>query len=240
MNQNIKSKIYSLAILNLLFVSAVFSQVMHPKRNQEGLYFEVSGGYGQGIVQKSGHLSSQTPLHIIDFGISAGYRITKHFGLELGLGDFEEWTKSTYVYINSDATENVVKFNMLPIQPSLVFQFGKNKLKCYIKTGFLLFIPILQKKEEYSIHNSLTSTDYIQHIYGGNKLYNLQASSGLSYDFNTKYALFAGIQWIYQLPLDYPEFAGNANSFVFNLGLRVSLGKKFWKDKARYNLGSSD
>src|ERR1700758_4836723 len=128
----LKYKFTSLLILLLISHDMVFGQAMHPKRNEEGLYYELLIGYGKGIALQGSPVSSQTDLHSSVFNFCVGYKRNKHFGLECGIGDYYQWDKIGGYATSSDYSTESIQITRLAIQPAIHLQFGESKIKYYL------------------------------------------------------------------------------------------------------------
>lgn len=91
--------------------------------SQPGNETNIYGTYGSGL----------------NFGITPGYMLTEHFGMEIGLNYFMGTEVMNGKYTNSDGTyESYVKSNQFRILPNLVVSSGGDVMSVYAKVGLVL------------------------------------------------------------------------------------------------------
>jgi hypothetical protein len=241
MSPNSPRKFALFTLLTLNFSSHCFSQSMHPKRNEEGFYYEWNGTGLAAIYNYSPVIREQDILKMLGLQLTAGYKLNKSWGLELGIGDLIGWNTHTVHYDNGDALFEKIRLNSISAQPAICFQNGKRRLKLYAKAGTLFLFPVSNNKSVYFTSNGTESLTYSGNFRGDGTLSWFTLICGAQYSLSPKLDIFCGVQSIKQVGLD----LNKAHFYLYDtfpiglrLALHVSLGKRFWVDHARYDLGS--
>lgn len=199
--------------------------------NAQGLYGDVSVGYGlgapnyvMGTKNYSGPAGTSTSENIygsigqgLNLALTPGYMINEHFGLELGINYFMGATKT--IVENTNSNSNVYETrtahsNQLRLIPSLVVSSGtSNKLSVYAKGGLVIPVMGLTKIEiDKGIMTGPTTSSKIQakSDFAGHVSLGFRGALGVNYKLSDKLSLFGELQqtnlFIKQKSNTYTEF----------------------------------
>jgi hypothetical protein len=211
---------------------------MHSSRSEEGFYWQIMTGYATEKYSSDQINATNDRLHSANFGFAGGYKINKMWALDLGLEEVYEWENTKSIYANGEMDEEQVKLHLLHLEPGVRFQAGRGKVKFYSKTGPDIIFPIYSQEFFYSVRKGVKTVYAVNSYPGAEVSYDYTFTVGAQYSFGTRFAAFAGVKICRQFPFrSFVNYIGNANTIGLNAGLHISLGKRFWVDKSKYDLG---